>query len=567
LTVTIVSATLSVAWSVGATPMSSDAAGTEPNADLGSVNGEPIVREDVEHLLGGLHGAVEDGARSEWDLDRLMFRVVNDHLLAQEARALGMDDEPRIKNKVDAHRDVLMKNAFERDSIVARAQPTDEEVRALFRQQYRRVSLRILTAYDRDGAETALAEIRDGADLEALIGERSVDMYRLRGGLVEDLPRIDLIRGISDVVFDLQAGSLGGPVSTELGWSIFRVESFADADPARFEALKPTLQELVRRRKAKALRQELAITAREHHVVRVDTAVVAAIVPERLPDTRLMPKIDDPDAVVARVGEAGTVTAQRYGKALMERWSGVRNIDAAAATAPIILDGLINYQLLLAEAARRGYGERPEVQRRVTAFERQLLVTDYLEEILAAGIEVGPDDSTAYYEENSERFRKPPRIRLGQITVRTEELARHIAKLLEDGADLSWLAREHSTDRFAKSGGDRGWFVPRLGGDTFSEKVLAAEPGDVIEPFGVPDNWVVVKILVREEQGVYAFGEVSGNVRDAVFAEKFREELDAVIGKLRERSEIEIDEARVAALSLSGSFDENAESEDHGHGH
>jgi peptidyl-prolyl cis-trans isomerase C len=547
-------------------PREAEVEANEGGGVIARVNGEAILAEDIERQLGRLHGSAQKGDRPGFDVDRLMFRLINDLLLGQEGRALGMDREEPIASRVEAYRRELAVKKLRQVEIDERARPNDEEVRKTFQEQYRRITLRVVTVYERDEAEEILSELRAGADIETLAKERSVDPYSLRGGLVSDLPRIDVLNEVADLAFTLEPGQIDGPVRTDIGWTVFRVESKRAADPARFEAVERKVRRLVRHRKGEELRASLAAEVRERHPASIDDDAVRAIQPKRLPDSRLAPDYDDPSAVVVRIGEDHWITAEDYGKALLKRWSSVRNEEAARASAPIILKRLIDERLLLAEALDRGYAELPRIARSIHTFETDLLVQRYLEEIVADGIEVGAEEMKTYYDANKEKFKMPPRLHVGQITVETLEEAERIAGLLRDGADLGWLARRHSIDRFRDSGGTRGWMSPQPGASEFNRRLLEAEAGDVLGPFGSSGHYVISKVLSRKESGSYPYEKVSGKVRDILFSRKFQETLDAFITKLRSRSEIEIDEEHLARLSIAGSVEEGSGVEPTHHG-
>jgi parvulin-like peptidyl-prolyl isomerase len=264
-----------------------------------------------------------------------------------------------------------------------------------------------------------------------------------------------------------------------------------------------------------------------------------------------MPKVESPESVVARVGER-MITAQEYGKALQARWKGVRNEEAARAAKPLVLERLIRDQLMLSEAVARGYGNTPEVDKVVTATETQLLIPLMLSEVVAAGIEVTQEEMESYYEEHKNQFHRPPRVRIGQITVADREEAERLAELLRQGADLAWLARQHSIDSFKDAGGDRGWATPKRSGDPVEEALFDAEPGDVLGPSARGEDFLVAQVVAREEQGVYDLQEISGNIRQAVFDLEFQVSLHEYIQKLRSRSEIVVDEDVLATLQISG---------------
>jgi parvulin-like peptidyl-prolyl isomerase len=536
---------------------------------LATVNGQPVLLEDVEQRLRSLHESASADSRAEFDVDRLMFQVVNDVLLGQEARVLGMQEEEKIRSRVEAFRQKRIVRLFEQSEIGDKAAPTDEEVRAFFQSEYRTATLRTVSAYEKVEADEILQLLRDGADMAQMARERSVDPYALRGGLAEEVARIDLQREIAAAAFALEPGELGGPVRTKLGWSVIRVEAFADPSPALYDEVKSLCRRLVGMAKANRVRAELTAQARKQIAVSVDQQVANSIRPERLPDGRLMPKVEDEEAIIARIGDKVTVTARDYAKDLVARWKGVRNVEAAEAAAPLILRNLIDRKVMLAEALRRGYGERDDIQRSVHAFETQLLVPRYLEEMVGANIQVSQDEMKAYYEEHKNEFHRPPRVRLGQITVETEEEAQRIAAELRKGTDFAWLAKQRSIDRLKESGGDRGWYVPQPDVDDFNRDLFTAQAGQILDPFGVPGNVIVLKIMARQEQGIYEYEEISGNLRAAVFQEKLATGIEAFMEKLRSRAEIKINEEKLAELNITGAPENGSEQGGTGgeHGH
>jgi peptidyl-prolyl cis-trans isomerase C len=522
---------------------------------VATVNGEPIFFEDLERLLGQMHSDATEIQRGVPDLERMMFRLVNDKLLAQEARILGMQNDEPIPTQLAGLRQNLAIKRLEQEEVWKLAEPTPEELERAFAKEYRTVTFRMLTTHEKAEAERLLSELEKGAEFEELARESSVDRFSPRGGLVEDLPRIDMPHELADDVFAMSPGDLKGPFRTRIGWSNIKVESFADPDPERFEALQASLRTLVRYRKSEALRDDLGSRLRQAHPVVIDEEAVAAIEAERLPDSRLMPKVEDPEAAVARVGER-TISAEDYGKALRARWKGVRNDEAARAAKPLVLERLIRDQLMIAEALARGYGDTPEVDRVVNASETQLLIPRILNDVVAANIEVPREEMESYYEEHKNQFRRPPRVRIGQITVAERAEAERLAELLRQGADLAWLARQHSIDDFKDAGGDRGWATPKRSGDPIEEALFEAQAGDVLGPAAQGENFLVVRVISREEQGIYDFQEVSGNVREAVNNREFQIALHDYIQKLRSRSEIVVNEDVLATLQITGTPEE-----------
>lgn len=518
---------------------------------VATVNDEPIFFEDLERLLGAMHSGTTETQRGAPDPDRMMLRLVNDKLLAQEAKALGMQNDEPIPTQLNEIRQNMAIKRLEKEEIWSRAEATAEEIQQAFAKEYRTITFRMLTTYEKEEAEELLSELQQGADFETLAKEASVDQFSPRGGLVQDLDRIDMPHDLADQAFAMHPGDLKGPFRTRIGWSNLKVVSFADPDPAEFESLQSSLRSLVRYRKAEVLKEGLGARLRQSHSVVIDQEAAAAIAAERLPDSRLMPKVEDPESVVARVGDR-TITSQQYGKALQSRWKGVRNEDAARAAKPLVLESLIREQLMLSEALARGYGNTPEVDRVVSASETQFLIPRILNEVVAANIEVTLEETESYYLEHEGEFHRPPRVNIGQITVTSREEAERLAELLRQGSDLAWLARQHSIDEFKEAGGARGWTTPRRNAGPIDDELFEAQIGEVLGPATQGENFLVVQVLGREEQGTFSFQEISGNLRQAVYDAEFQAALHEYIQKLRSRSEIVIHEDMLATLQITG---------------
>ncbi|MBD3866979.1 MAG: peptidyl-prolyl cis-trans isomerase [Acidobacteria bacterium] len=540
----------------------------EPNV-VATVNGEPILLKDIESRLGKIHGEAMDSERAGFDLDLLLFKMTNDLLLGQEARALEMDQEPPTNDQIRLFRNDLLLKVLDAEEVVEPSRPTDEEIAERYELLYRRITLRVITKYEQEETGEVIALLEEGADVADVARDHSVDPYALRGGLVDGIARIDLQKDIADFAFEMSPGQVAGPIRTDLGWSVIKVESFEDADPELFDARKRKVSSLVQYEKATELRSKLTIETKANHPVKIDQKAVEAVKPKRLPDARLTPDYPDPDAVVVRIGESRTITAEEYGRALLTRWSGVRNEEAAVAAAPIILQKTIDKELLLAEAEDRGYSDRPKFKHAVNNRETELLIPRYLDQVVAPRVKVTEEDLKQYFADHVDEFHKLPRVRLGQITVATEETALRLADQLRDGADLAWLVKQHSIDRYKEAGGDRGWMTPNPGLDRIHDQLLEAPKGTILDPFGVTDNWQVLMVTGREEQGLYTFDEISGNIRKKVLKDKFVVVLDEFMKKLRERAEITVNKDVLATLNISGTMEAAAGEEgEHGaHGH
>ncbi len=521
-----------------------------PNEVLAKVNGELLYVEDVASVLNEIHSGVQSRNRSDFDLDAMIFRLINDTLFAQEARILGFDEDEVIRRKVAALREGLATGRLEYEEILSKIMLDPAVVEKAYNDVFRTATIRIATRKDRAEAEELRREIDSGADMEALVRERSQDPYSARGGLMTDVPWIDLPGPVADLTFSLTPGEVAGPVATGLGWTVFRVEELKPADPARFEQRRTQVRDVLRFRQDEKLRDDLLRRLRDTHEVTVDEEIYDSIGVESMEDGRLLPDIEEPDAVVVTAG-GRAISASAFGRALAERWQNIANPDVALAIKPILLDRMTVDQLLTAEAYRLGYDKLPEIERRANALETRLLVKQYMRDVVATQVEVDREALEAYYADHGDEFRKPPLLFVSQMTLSSSEEAARMIELLRQGTEFAWLARKNSTDGYSKAGGSVGWIKANEGISEFQNDLASAQVGDLFGPKGAGQDWRILQVSAVEDQGRYSFEEVSGNVRERVEEREFFALVDKYVERLRERSEIWIDQDAVALLQIS----------------
>lgn len=518
---------------------------------IARVNGEALYAEDLRSVLEEIHRSQQVERRSDFDLDQMMFRLVNDTLLAQEARTLGFDELPELRNRLASRRESLARTRFYREAIVDRLDLNEEAARKVYDDVFRTATLRIVSRRDRDELEALRPLVLAAADDESfakLAQEKSQDAYAMRGGRIE-APLTDLFKSLFEHATTAPAGELSAPLATPWGWSYARLEKLEPADPAKFaERRGRTLVEL-RHRQERDLRVALVERLRPELGLQIDWGVYESIGIQRMHDGKLLPEFEGPERAVATLA-GRAITAKDLAGKLANAWSSVGNPEIARQFKPGVLDDLIFEEMLVAEGLRRGYGDTPEAKRTLHALEMSQLAQRYLKETVSAGIEVTPEELRDYYDRHREAFRKPPRLHLLQITVASEAEGERIVGQAKGGADFAWLARQHSLDKYREAGGERGWIVANEGIVNFRGELAAAKAGDVFGPKEGPQGWVVVKVDLFEPQEYYEFETVSGNVRSRLTSEKIVARIDQVVRTLRERSEIWIDEQALAEIRL-----------------
>ena len=121
-----------------------------------------------------------------------------------------------------------------------------------------------------------------------------------------------------------------------------------------------------------------------------------------------------------------------------------------------------------------------------------------------------------------------------------EELAGNLVERIRGGADFGALARQYSDDiGSAAEGGELGWTNPGQMVPEFEATMASATEGEVTEPFRSEFGWHILEVTGRRDKDFS--GEIQRNqVANYIREQKYQEELDAWLRKIREEAFVDI---------------------------
>ena len=128
--------------------------------------------------------------------------------------------------------------------------------------------------------------------------------------------------------------------------------------------------------------------------------------------------------------------------------------------------------------------------------ERNLLSTTVIEAVRADALSEAALQSA--YDAKFPAGAGEEEYQAAHILLETEDKARELLKLLDEGADFATLAQEHSTGPSGPRGGDLGWFGKGQMVPPFENAVLNMEPGNYAGP--VQTQFGYHLILLRDRR-------------------------------------------------------------------
>ncbi len=246
---------------------------------------------------------------------------------------------------------------------------------------------------------------------------------------------------------------------------------------------------------------------------------------------------------------------------------------------------MIRFELMAAEAQRKGYDDHDAVVRTRKQNAVQRMIRERFDEQLTPE-SIPEEEVRAYYDSHDAEFHRPEMVRASHILLDTrEEAVAAIAELQgQDARAFRQAARERSVDTETKlRGGDLRYFTQEGRGINAQDAevdpaIVAAafrlqEVGDVsAQPVEVGEKFSVIKLTGRRPEEHRSFEEASQTIRLRMWRERRQSGLEELVRELRERYSPEIHEERMAPISLdpppepAGGEEGEGGEDPHGHG-
>jgi peptidyl-prolyl cis-trans isomerase C len=217
-----------------------------------------------------------------------------------------------------------------------------------------------------------------------------------------------------------------------------------------------------------------------------------------------------------------------------------------------LLEELVKFELLAAEAKKRGLDQSAEVQRT----KRQLMVQQMMKAEFEDKVklsDISDAEIKAYYDAHPEEFNKPAQVRASAIVVKDEARARKLLKQLKDKPDDDALFRELAAQNddpvLRERAGDLQFFSqpserapedppvdPALAEAAFKlDKVGELSP----EPIQVVDGWAIVKLTGKRKQLARTLEQTRRTIQHKLWRERREAAVEQFVKSLRDRADVQ----------------------------
>jgi len=178
----------------------------------------------------------------------VLDRIIDHDALVVAARRRHLDEDPKVRQEIDAATDRVLEDALL--ARVAVPQASEEAIRAHYARMYagkpatEETHARHILVSTEAEVKALIAELDTGADFPTLAKEHSKDPDRDTGGDLGFFRRDQVWPEFADVAFALQPGQFSQtPIHNEFGWHIVKVEERRIVAPPTYSEVHDSIRE------------------------------------------------------------------------------------------------------------------------------------------------------------------------------------------------------------------------------------------------------------------------------------------------------------------------------------
>ncbi|MEO9527570.1 peptidylprolyl isomerase [Roseibium sp.] len=238
-----------LALSLGSVSLSA----AEPGDVVAKVGDAEITEADIAFAAKDLGQELQRFPPAQWR--KILLDVMVDmELMAQAARAEGLDKDPDFQKQVDFLELRSLRNAYLAQKI--NGDVSDDDLKAAYDKQFadyegpEELNARHILVKEKAEAEEIIKALDGGADFAELAREKSTGPTGPNGGSLGYFAKGQMVPAFEEAALALDTGSYTStPVETQFGWHVIKLEDKRRQEKPALEAVADGLrQQLMRER-------------------------------------------------------------------------------------------------------------------------------------------------------------------------------------------------------------------------------------------------------------------------------------------------------------------------------
>jgi hypothetical protein len=522
------------------------------------VNDVPITVEDLKSTIAAAHeeGSHEEGDEGKKDktthapkidFNELLQRLIGVQLLVQEAKTIGLDELPEVKDPIRVFSNVSLRSLL-REDVAKDVKASDDEVEKVYRENVREVKTNTAFFEKEKDAKKTVREIKAGKSFDDVIkkGKKAGTVKTTESGSYIKIK--DLNPAIAAALSKTKVGSVGPVTKIVLGdgktyFAVFKLEDdrLQESTEAKEQARQTVLQSNIDKA-MNALRESLY-----KKYVKVDKKLIDSL--DYGPGGPGLEKLLEDQRVAVEIKGDQPITVAQLSEAMQEKfYHGMKNLkgEKLVKTKHDVLDSLIEKRLFVLEASKRGLDKTPIYKKMVEEYERQMLWGAFVQKVAARDVKLRDEDLRAYYHDHAGDYQSSKKVKIRSLAFGKEEDAIAALEKLRKGADFNWI--KVNVEGQIDTGTEKedlmlseDQLVPISSINPDVQKALSGVNAEDFRLYESPQgHYYVLYITEIVPPMQKPFEQVEQGVRNSVFFIKLNEALNDWIRKLKESADIKV---------------------------
>jgi peptidyl-prolyl cis-trans isomerase SurA len=178
---------------------------------------------------------------------------------------------------------------------------------------------------------------------------------------------------------------------------------------------------------------------------------------------------------------------------------------------------------------------------------KQMIIGNLINYFVDSRITLLSEEVERYYKEHAKDYSSPEEVTLSEIVVPTsgndgqaKTLADEYYKRLLQGESFATMASQYSKGPTASKGGGIGSYVVSKLSPQIADAIAAVKVGDVSAVIQIPEGFAILRVDERKESVVRPLEEVRNEIKNFLFQQKQKPEMDRFVALLKEDAYIQI---------------------------
>jgi parvulin-like peptidyl-prolyl isomerase len=382
--------------------------------------------------------AAAPAKRPDMDFTPALDRLITTRLIVQEARMMGLDEEPRFRSAVEDYKASRLR-AMLQQSAAKGVKPDPAEVERLYRDAVREWKIASVLLEKEELAKEFQAALKAGGTFDA-VAKKFIEAKKAKGsGKAEFVPPKHMLPEILAAAKAAKVGAPVGPIQVPAGWVMLRVDG-SRVPPNDAQARMEAKAQSVARKEHAAVRGFYLSLVKKYATV--DQALLKSVDFEKDGEKGFEALLADQRPLVRIQGDKPITVGDLTREVSMKFFHGIggpigqKRVNREKEGA---YERLLGSRLFAKEAAARKLETRPEFVREIEEYERALVFNTFVEKVIAPDVKVTEADAMGYYEMHKASYTGPQMYKLDGFAFRTAREAQAALDKLKGGTDFAWL--------------------------------------------------------------------------------------------------------------------------------